>query len=189
MVTHAGWLIVIQSSPTHRPVTDVFVFLGSYANEDEAQADYDVVKERHRAGRLSSYDAALLTRDAFGQVHIEKDELPTRHGAWTGAAVGALVGLLLPPTALASGAVGAAVPLSGHFRHGLSDADLREFGDVAQIGQMGLVVVADSKVGDLLDERLTGAIATVEKVVAADANLVEALKQSSTPSAAGFSRG
>jgi hypothetical protein len=29
----------------------------------------------------------------------------------------------------------------------------------------------------------------VEKVVAADANLVEALKQSSTPSAAGFSRG
>ena len=53
-------------------MTDVFVFLGSYANEDEAQADYDVVKELHRAGRLSSYDAALLTRDAFGQVHTRK---------------------------------------------------------------------------------------------------------------------
>ena len=182
MVTHAGWLIVIQSSPTHRPMTDVFVFLGSYANEDEAQADYDVVKELHRAGRLSSYDAALLTRDAFGQVHIEKDEVPTRHGAWTGAAVGALAGLLLPPTALVSGAVGAAAgALAGHFRHGLSDGDLREFGDVLQIGQTGLVVVADSKVADVLDERLTGAMATVEKVVAADADLVEALKQSSTP--------
>ena len=50
-----------------------------------------------------------------------------------------------------------------------------------QIGQTGLVVVADSKVADVLDERLTGAMATVEKVVAADADLVEALKQSSTP--------
>src|SRR5204862_3963212 len=173
---------VSQSWPTQRPMTHVFVLLGSYANEDEAQADYDVVKELHRAGRLSSYDAALLTRDAFGQVHIDKDEVPTRHGVWTGAAVGALAGLLQPPTALVSGAVGAAAgALTGHFRHRISDADLREFGDVLQIGRTGLVVVADSKVADLLEERLTGAIATVEKVVSADAYLVEALKQSSTP--------
>ena len=165
-------------------MNDLFVFLGSYANEDEAQADYDVVQELHRAGRLSSYDAALLTRDASGQVHIETDELPTRHGAWTGAAVGAVAALLLPPTALVSGAVGAAAgALTGHFRHGIPDSDLREFGDVLQIGRAGLVVVADSTVADLLDERLTDAIATVEKVVAADADLIEALKQSSRPAA------
>jgi uncharacterized membrane protein len=184
MLTRGGWLTVIRRSPTHGAVSDVFVFLGSYANEEEAQADYDVVKELHGAGRLGSYDAALLARDAFGQVHIEKDDLPTRHGAWTGAAVGALAGLLLPSTVLVSGAAGAAAGgLIGHFRHGLSDADLREFGDVLEIGQTALVVVADSKVGDLLEERLTGAIATVEKVVAADADLVQALKQSSTPAA------
>jgi uncharacterized membrane protein len=185
MLTRRGWLTLIRRSPTHRPVSDVFVFLGSYTNGEEAQVDYDVVKELHGAGRLRSYDAALLAGDAFGQVHIEKDELPTRHGAWTGAAVAALAGLLLPPTVLVSGAAGpAADALRGHFRRSLSDADLRELGDVLGIGQVGLVVVADSKVGDLLDERLTGAIATVEKVVAADADLVQALKQTSGPAAA-----
>jgi uncharacterized membrane protein len=166
-------------------VSDVFVFLGSYANEGEARIDYDAVKELHRAGRLGSYDAALLMRDAFGQVHIEKEEVPTRHGAWTGAAVGALAGLLLPPSVLVAGALGAgAGALAGHLRHGLSDADLRELGDVLQIGQTGLVVVADSEVAELLEARLTGAIATVEKVVAADADLVQALKQASRPAVA-----
>ena len=166
-------------------MSDVFVFLGSYADEEEAQADYDVVKELHGAGKLGSYDAAVLARDASGQVHIEPDDVQTRHGAWTGAAVSALAALLLPPTVLVSGAASAAAGgLVGHFRHGLSDADLREFGDVLQIGQTGLVVIADSKVADLLDERLTGAIATVEKVVPGDADLVHALKQSSTPAAA-----
>jgi len=74
--------------------------------------------------------------------------------------------------------------LADRLRDRLSDADLREFGDVLQVGRTALVVIADSNVGDLLDERLTGAIATVEKVVAADADLVHALKQSTTPAAA-----
>jgi uncharacterized membrane protein len=160
-------------------VSGVFVFLGSYADEEEAQADYDAVKELHGAGKLGSYDAAVLARDAFGRVHVEPDAVKTRHGAWTGAAVGALAGLLLPPAVLVPGADGADPgALAGRFRHLLSDADLREFGDVLQIGPTGLVVIADSTVADRLDERLTGAIATVEKVVAADADLVHALKQS-----------
>src|SRR5262245_61101033 len=163
-------------------VSDVFVFLGSYADEEEAHADYDAVKELHGAGKLRSYDAAVLARDAFERVHIEADEVQTRHGAWTGAAVGAFASLLLPPAALVSGT--ATGTLAGQLRERLSDADLREFGDVVQIGRTALVVIADSNVADLLDERLTGAIATVEKVVAAAADLIHALKQSATPAAA-----
>ena len=185
MLTRAGWLTVIRRLRTDGAVSDVFVFLGSYANAEEAEADYDAVKELHAAGRLRSYDAALLARDAFGHVHIEKDELPTRHGAWTGAAVAAVLGLLLPPNTLVAGTGRAgAAPLGAHFRRGLSDADLGELGDVLQVGQTGLVVVAGSKVGDLLDQRLTGSIATVEKVVAADADLLQALKASRIPAAA-----
>ena len=152
-------------------MSDVFVFLAAYANGEDAYADYDVVRELQGAGRLSSYDAAVLARDAFGQVHIEKDRCPTRHGAWTGAAVGALVGLLVPPGVDGPG-------LAGHFRHGLADADLGELGDVLEIARSALVVVADSKIADLLDERLTDAIATVEKTLPADADLVRALRSS-----------
>ena len=155
-------------------VSDVFVFLGSYATEEDAQADYDAVKELHGAGRLSSYDAAVLVRDASGQVLIEKDELPRRHGAWTGAAVGALAGLLVPPTAVASRA--ASDGLARQFRNGLAEADLRELGDVLGTGRAALVVVAGSKVADLLDERLTNAIATIEKTVAANTDFVAALR-------------
>ena len=160
-------------------MADVFLFLGSYAGEDEVRADYDAVNELHRAGRLRAYDAGLLARDARGQVHVEIDEVPTRLGTWTGAAVAALAGLLLPPETLVPGA--ATDALAGHLRRLLSDSQLREFRDVLQIGRIGLVVVAGSKVDDLLDERLTDAVATVEKAVPADSELVQALKQASAP--------
>jgi uncharacterized membrane protein len=158
-------------------VSGVFVFLGSYADEEEAQADHDAIKELHGAGKLHVYDAAVLARDAFGRVHVEPDSAQTRHGAWTGGAVGALAGLLLPPAMLVPGADGAGTEaVAGRLGDGLSDADLRELGDVLRIGQAGLVVIADSTVADRLDERLTGAIATVEKVVAADADLVHVIR-------------
>jgi uncharacterized membrane protein len=158
-------------------VGGVFVFLGSYTDEEGAQADYDAVKELHGAGKLCSYDAAVLARDAFGRVHVEPDAVPTRHGAWTGTAVGALAGLLLPPGVLVPGPDGAgAEALAKRLRDGLSDADLGELGDVLRIGETGLVVIADSTVADRLDERLTDAIATVEKVVAADADLVHVIR-------------
>jgi uncharacterized membrane protein len=160
-------------------MSDVFVFLAGYVNGEEARADYDVVRELHGAGRLGAYDAAVLERDALGQVHVEKDVLPTRHGAWTGAAVGALAELLLSPTVLVSVPDGAAaVELAGHYRDGLADDDLRALADVLGLGRAGLVVVARTKVADLLDERLTDAIATIEKTLAADADFVQALRSS-----------
>src|SRR5262249_4335698 len=126
-------------------MSEVFVFLGAYAYAEEAHADYDVVRELHGARRLGAYDAAVLARDAFGQVHVEKDVLPTRRGAWRGTAVTALAGLLLPPTVLASAADGAAVgELSRHFRHGLAHADLRALGDLLGIAQAGRRLVARS---------------------------------------------
>ena len=87
----------------------VFIFIGTYPNETGARADYDVVKALHLAGAVGTYDAAVVTKDAAGKVHVNKDEMSTRHGAWGGAAVGALVGILFPPSIIASAAVGAAV--------------------------------------------------------------------------------
>src|SRR5262249_44584694 len=160
-------------------MSDVFVFLAAYRKEEEAHADYDVVRELHGAGRLGAHDAAALRGDGRGRGHLEKAGPPSRHGAWPGTAVGALAGLLLPPAVLVSEADGAGDgPLAGHFRHGLADADLRELCDVLGVGGAGLVVVADSKVADLLDERLTDAIATVGKTLPPDPGLVQALRSS-----------
>jgi uncharacterized membrane protein len=165
------------------PGDNLFVFLGVYASKDEAEADYEVVKELHRAGVLGAYDAAVVTRDAHGQVHVAKDELPTRRGAWAGAAVGAVAGLLFPPSLLVSGAVGAgAGALVEHFRRGMSRSDVAELGDLLRVGDAGLVVVAESKVSELLERELKRATTTIEKGLEAHPELVAELQG---PTAAG----
>ena len=74
----------------------VFIFIGTYPDESSARDDYNVVKELHLAGAIGTYDAAVVTKDKHGKVHANKDEMATRHGAWGGAAVGAVVGILFP---------------------------------------------------------------------------------------------
>ena len=71
-----------------------FIFVATYPDEASAQDDYQVVKELHAGGLVGSYDAAVVTKDASGKVHENKDETATRHGAWGGIAAGAAVGVL-----------------------------------------------------------------------------------------------
>jgi uncharacterized membrane protein len=131
----------------------VFIFVGAYPDEVAARSDYDVVKDLHAAGAVGTYDAAVVTKDDDGKVHVNKDEMATRHGAWGGAAVGAVVGILFPPSLIASAAVGAGVGgVSGHLWRGMSRADVKELGDVIDDGQAALVIVGEDKVQAALDK-------------------------------------
>ncbi|MBD7957381.1 DUF1269 domain-containing protein [Microbacterium sp. Sa4CUA7] len=141
----------------------VFLFIGTYANEAAARSDYDVVKELHSDGAVGSYDAAVITKDDKGKVHVNKDEMATRHGGWGGAAAGAVIGLLFPPalvgTAVLGGAVGAVI---GHFSRGLSRADVKELGELIDTGQAALLIVGAST----LEEAINKAELKAEKRVA-----------------------
>ena len=131
----------------------VFIYIGTYPDEAAARADYDVVKDLHEAGAVGTYDAAVVTRDDGGYVHVDKDEMATRHGAWGGAAVGAVVGILFPPSIIVGAAVGAAVGgVGGHLWRGMSRADVKEFGDIIDDGQAALVIVGESKVEQAIDK-------------------------------------
>ena len=63
----------------------IFIFIGTYPGEAQAQEDYQVVKDLHSAGAVGTYDAAVVTKALNGKVHVNKDEMATRHGAWGGA--------------------------------------------------------------------------------------------------------
>ncbi|OKI16331.1 DUF1269 domain-containing protein [Streptomyces sp. CB03911] len=131
----------------------VFIYIGTYPNEEEARDDYDAVKELHAAGALGTYDASVVTKDDQGKVHVNKDETSTRHGAWGGAAAGALVGLLFPPAIIGTAAVGAAVGgVGGHLWKGMSRADVKEFGDLIDDGQAALVIVGEITVSDAVEK-------------------------------------
>ena len=85
----------------------VFVYVGTYTDEMSARDDYEIVKDLHAAGAVGTYDASVVTKDENGKVHVNKDETSTRHGAWGGAAAGAVVGILFPPALIGSAVVGA----------------------------------------------------------------------------------
>ena len=135
-----------------------FILVATYPDEAAAQDDYQVVKNAHAAGLVGSYDAAVVTKDANGKVHENKDETATRHGAWWGIAAGAAVGIIFPPAVLASAAVGGVVGgVSGHLAKGMSRSEAKELGDFIDPGQAGLVIVGESKVEDAIKKAVTRA--------------------------------
>jgi uncharacterized membrane protein len=141
----------------------VFIYIGTYPDEVSAQDDYQVVKDLHSAGAVGTYDAAVVTKDYNGKVHVSKDEMPTRHGAWGGAAVGAVIGILFPPAIIGTAAVGAAVGgVGAHLWRGMSRADVKELGDVIDAGQAALLVVGESK----LEQAVEKAVRKDEKHIA-----------------------
>jgi uncharacterized membrane protein len=131
----------------------VFIYIGTYSSEPAARADYDLVKDLHLAGAVGTYDAAVITKDGSGKVHVNKDEMATRHGAWGGAAVGAVVGILFPPAIIGSAIVGAAVGgVGGHLWRGMSRADVKEFGEIIDAGQAALLIVGEDKLAEAVDK-------------------------------------
>jgi uncharacterized membrane protein len=135
-----------------------FIYVATYPNETAARDDYRVVKGLHAGGLVGSYDAAVITKDASGKVHENKDETATRHGAWWGIAAGAAVGVLFPPAILGAAAVGGVIGgVSGHLARGMSRSDAKELGDFIDPGEAGLVVVGESKVEEAIEHSITKA--------------------------------
>jgi uncharacterized membrane protein len=147
----------------------VFVYGAVYADRAGAEADYDVLLDAHSADLVGSYDVALMYKDDEGKVHVSKHEKPTQHGAWTGAAVGALVGIVFPPAVLGAAVVGAAAGGGiGHALGGMSRKDAKELGQQLDDGQAALIVIGESRVREQLDKALTRAQRSEEREVDAD---------------------
>ena len=135
-----------------------FILVATYPDEAAARDDYQVVKDAHAAGLVGSYDAAVVTKDANGKVHENKDETATRHGAWWGVAAGAAIGVIFPPAVLGAAAVGGlAGGITGHLSKGMSRSQAKQLGDFINPGQAGLVVVGESKVEDAIKNAVTRA--------------------------------
>lgn len=144
-------------------MSETFVLIGAYDREVDAEADLEAVRELHADGLVGTYDAAVVRRDENGGVHVRRHEKPTQHGAWTGLAAGAVLGVLWPPsligTALAGGAFGA---LIGHVWRGLPRHELKELGETLDAGQAALFVVGESTV----EEAVRAAVRRSDKLVA-----------------------
>jgi uncharacterized membrane protein len=147
----------------------VFVFLGVYGNPVDATADLELVRRLHSDGVIGTYDAGIAVKQVDGSVTVEKHEKPTQRGAWTGIAVGAVVGVLFPPSIIGLAAVGGVSGgLIGHFWKGMSRKDVTELGEALDAGQALLIVVGHDKLQEALQKAGVKAAKQVEKQVDMD---------------------
>jgi uncharacterized membrane protein len=147
----------------------VFLFLGVYGNPVDARADLELVRDLHAAKIIGTYDAAVAVKEADGSVTVSKWEKPTQHGAWTGIAAGAVVGVLFPPSIIGMAAVGGvAGGLIGHFWRGMSRKDVHELGELLDSGEALLIVVGQDKLDEQLRKAGLKAENQVEKQIDMD---------------------
>ncbi|HET6494753.1 MAG TPA: DUF1269 domain-containing protein [Thermoleophilia bacterium] len=147
----------------------LFLFLATYGDEADARLDYEAIKELHSAGAIGTYDAAVITKDADGKVKVHKHEKATQHGAWTGIAVGAVVGILFPPAILVDAAIGGlAGGAIGHFWRGMSRKDVKELGELLDEGDAALLVIGKATLEKALEKAVSRSDKQIEREIKAD---------------------
>jgi uncharacterized membrane protein len=162
------------------PIDTLLAYVGVYDSVDDAEADYQLVKDLHRdAGLIDAYDAAVIERREEGKTKIvKKHETPTRAGGVLGGGVGLATGLvvaLFPFAAVGGGLLagttaGGAIlgAVAGHAAAGMSRHDLKELGEQLDIGQAGLVVVAVADMGAKVEKAMQRAAKLQQKQIEAD---------------------
>jgi uncharacterized membrane protein len=147
------------------------LLMAVFPDRPRAEVTIDALKQMDKRGEVEILDAALVEKDVSGKVHIsEVKELTSRKGASRGAAIGGAIGLIFPPSILASAALGAAAGgLIGKLRDtGLKTADLKDAGAQLTPGQTGVVAVVEATWAERLSQALAGQERLARLVLEAD---------------------
>src|SRR5262245_22131900 len=77
-------------------------------DKTDAEMILESLRSMDRAQNIDLVDAAIVSKDAEGKVHVqETKEVTGKKGAKRGAIVGGLFGLLFPPSLIGAAIVGA----------------------------------------------------------------------------------
>lgn len=141
----------------------VQVFIAAFETEGEAGDALRDFRAMDREGSIQLIDAAVVVRGDDGRVRFEETADPGgKKWAKRGAIAGGLVGLIFPPTIIASAAIGAAGGgVWGKIRDkGFKDSDLQSLGESLAPGTSAIIAVAE----DHMIERLQRGIAGYQKI-------------------------
>lgn len=148
----------------------VFLYAAVYDDIATAEADYEAVFDLHAAGLVGTFDSAVIEKED-GRVRVHKTEKPTQHGAWTGIAVGAIAGILFPPSIIGTAAVGGvAGGVVGHLWKGMSRGDLKDLGEALDEGEAAVIVIGESKVDEQIEKATNRAKKLIKKEIDAEAD-------------------
>ena len=155
------------------PIAVVAAF---YPNETGASDVLKQLKQMDKDKTVDIIDAAVIVKGEDGRkVKIsETGEFTPSKGAWRGAAAGAVIGLIFPPSILAMGAIGAAAGAAlGHFTdQGFDNNLLREIGENLPSGGSVIVAVIEETWVAKLETALQGYVDLERYALDADAATV-----------------
>jgi uncharacterized membrane protein len=137
----------------------VQVFIATFGDEREAAQVLKEFQSMEREGSIDLVDAAVVVRTADGKIEVEETSDPgAKTWAARGAVAGGIVGLIFPPSILASAAVLAgAGAVWGKVRDkGFKDEDLQSVGESMNPGSSAIIAVAEDHVIERLQSGITG---------------------------------
>jgi uncharacterized membrane protein len=150
----------------------VQVFVAAFGTEEQAGAALRDFRAMDREGSIDLIDAAVVVRGVDGKVRFEETADPSgKKWAKRGAIAGGLVGLIFPPSLIASAAIGAAGGgVWGKIRDkGFQDSQLRSIGDSLERGTSAIIAIAEDHVIERLQKGLEGYERIARHTVSAEA--------------------
>ena len=148
------------------------VFIASFDNEYQAKQAMKDFQTMHREGSIDLIDAAVIVHTAEGKVTFEETADPSgKKWAKRGAIAGGLVGLIFPPSIIATAVVGGgAGGIWGKIRDkGFKDEDLKSVGESMDPGTSAIIAVAEDRVIEHLANGIAGYDRIARHTVSAEA--------------------
>ena len=150
----------------------VEIFVAAYATEQGAHAALKDFQAAKRAGAIDLIDAAVIVHTAEDKVKFEETADPSgKKWAKRGAIAGGVVGLIFPPSIIASAVVaGGAGGIWGKIRDkGFKDEDLKAIGESLPPGSSAIIAIAEDRVVEQLQRGLEGYERIARHALSADA--------------------
>lgn len=135
----------------------VEVIVAAFQNENGAKEALKDLKRAKSQGLIKIDDAAVISKDANGKLHIkETADMSTGKGAGIGAVIGGVVGLLAGPIGIGLGAAaGAAIGgVAAHGDAGIKDERLEKIGEGLEPGTSAIVAIVEHKWVAAVQEQL-----------------------------------
>ena len=148
------------------------IFIAKFGDEVGAKQSLEDFQAMDREGSIELIDAAVIVRGADGKVRFEETADPSgKKWAKRGAIAGGVVGLIFPPTLIASAIVGGgAGGLWGKIRDkGFKDEDLKAVGEEMDPGTSAIIAIAEDHVIERLENGLEGYEKIAKHAVSAEA--------------------
>ncbi|HYJ11993.1 MAG TPA: DUF1269 domain-containing protein [Thermomicrobiales bacterium] len=156
-----------------------YVIFAVFSDEQSAAVAASAIKQAAKENSVHISGLASVYRDSHGHVHLhELGDITGSQGAVRGLAAGALLGLIFPPTVLASAAVGGAIGavIAKFHDKGFKTDELHGLGEELGRGQSAVIFVGDEVALVTFSDELTGADVSKHPLTPAEKDQVTAVE-------------